>query len=84
MSFKYEWKKQPTKFVKSQTREQQTRIMAAVGKLPWAGDIRQIEGRKGVYGLRVGCYRVVYSVDKDRLLITVIEADVRGQVYKNL
>lgn len=46
-------------------------------------DIKQLQGKlKGIYRLRLGKYRVVFKVIKDKLAVFVIEIGSRGDIYK--
>lgn len=44
-------------------------------------DIRALSGRNG-YRLRIGEYRAIYTLDDDRLIILVLDAGPRGDIYK--
>ena len=61
---------------------QQKRIMEAVHKLPETGDIKPLTNSGGLYRLRVGAYRVIYTVEHDKLVVYVVEIGNRGDVYK--
>ena len=41
-----------------------------------------MQGHLNTYRLRVGDYRILYTVDNDVLIIRVIEVGNRGDVYK--
>lgn len=36
---------------------------------------------KGFYRLRIGDFRVIYTVENDRLIVRVVEIGNRGQIY---
>jgi mRNA interferase RelE/StbE len=38
---------------------------------------------EGVHAARVGAYRVLYEIDEDARLITVLDVDHRGDVYRS-
>ncbi|MDO4892473.1 MAG: type II toxin-antitoxin system RelE/ParE family toxin [Eubacteriales bacterium] len=80
MKYRIEINKKAQKFIKSQPRNQQERLLAAIYKLP-EGDVKALAGLKDVYRLRVGDYRVIYEIRNDILLITVVNVGNRGQVY---
>ena len=84
MSYRVIIDKVAKKYIDSQPPHQQDRIMSAIAKLPYTGDIRQLKGRKGLYGLRVGDYRIIYRIDKGRLLVIVTDANSRGRIYRNI
>ena len=39
------------------------------------------EKNKGLLRLRVGDYRIIYSVDNGKLIVYVIDAGNRGEIY---
>jgi len=77
-----EIKKKAAKYIQKQNKSQQRLLLTAIEKLPSEGDIARVEGRKGYYRLRVGDYRVIFTVDNGRLVVVVIDANSRGQIYK--
>ena len=82
MKYQIKLLKPARKFIEKQPKAQQERILRAIVKLPDAGDIKSLSGHTGVYRLRVGTYRIVYSVDREVLLVEVMNAGVRGDIYK--
>jgi mRNA interferase RelE/StbE len=60
-----------------------SRITAAVDGLekePPVGDIKELKGKPGVFRLRVGGYRILYTVGEE--FVDVFKIAPRGQVYK--
>jgi mRNA interferase RelE/StbE len=43
--------------------------------------IEMITGAHGVLRIRVGDYRVLYTIDEGELVVLVVEAGQRGQIY---
>ena len=58
--------------------------MNAIKELPSIGDIKPLSGHEKTFRLRVGDYRVIYMIQDEILLITVVNVGSRGQIYKNL
>jgi mRNA interferase RelE/StbE len=58
------------------------KIIEAIEKLPFEGDINKLKGKKtkNIFRLRIGKYRVIYSSEKE--VIKIIKIDTRGDVYK--
>ncbi len=79
MKYKIIYKKKALKFIQQQPRNQQERIIKVVEKLP-KGDIVRVE-TTDKYRLRVGDYRILFKIDNDKLIITVVNAGNRGQIY---
>ena len=59
------------------------RLYKAIYKLPDGNDIKKLSGHS-LYRLRVGDYRIIYTIDKEIRLIDIENIDSRGRVYKRL
>ena len=82
MNYHVEIKKRAKKFIDSLPLPDRRRIFAALVALPYAGDIKRLQAQgEELYRLRVGNYRIIYTVDHDKLVILVIDAGNRGQIY---
>lgn len=44
-------------------------------------DIKPLQGREG-FRLRIGQWRAIYRVERERLLILVLDIGSRGNIYK--
>lgn len=47
-------------------------------------DIKKIQGESSLYRLRVGSFRILYTIEDHILIITVIKIGPRGDVYNDL
>ena len=83
MSYEIQIDRKALKFINKQPHDQKRRILSAIWKLPDSGDIKPLQGKdnEGLLRLRVGDYRVIYSVDNGRLTVYVVDAGNRGQIY---
>ena len=45
-------------------------------------DIKPVEGERDIYRLRVGKYRMLFKVYKEKKIILVVKIGPRGDVYK--
>lgn len=75
-------KKKAKKFIDSLPQNERRRVVSAIEQLPNGEDIKKLKGRADLLRLRVGDYRIIYTVDNGRLVIYVIDAGNRGQIYK--
>ena len=82
MSYRIVIERPAMKFLMKQPQEQRERILKAIQGLPNVGDIKPMAGHKDLYRLRVGSYRVIYSVENDLLIVRVLTVGNRGDVYK--
>lgn len=57
------------------------RIVKAIEVLPNGEDIKKLKGHNNLFRLRVGDYRIVYTVDNGELIVYVIDAGNRGEIY---
>jgi len=63
------------------------RIRSAIRELssePRPEGCKKLAGYDNLYRIRVGEWRVSYAVEKDRLIILVLEISPRGGAYRNL
>ena len=75
-------KKKAKKFIDGLPKNDRMRLAAAIEELPNGSDIKPLKGHEGLLRLRVGDYRLVYTVDHGELIVYVIDADNRGEIYK--
>lgn len=50
-------------------------------QLPNGEDIKKLKGYSNLLRLRVGDYRIIYTVDNGALIVYVIDAGNRGEIY---
>ena len=82
MKYEIVIEKKPLKFIRQQSESQQIRLYNAIKRLPQAGDVKKISGRAGYYRLRVGDYRIIFTIDHGRYIVCVVDAGNRGDIYK--
>lgn len=82
MSYKIDISRKALKFINKQPEDQKRRIFSAIYRLPDQGDRRALRGGKDLFRLRVGDYRIIYSADDGKLVVYVIDANNRGDIYK--
>lgn len=73
--------KKAKKFIDGLPKNDRIRIVTAIEQLPNGSDIKPLKGHEGLFRLRVGSYRIIYTVDNGELVVYVIDAGNRGQVY---
>ena len=74
-------KKRAKKFIDKMPMNEKRRVVAAIERLPQGEDIKRLQGYDGLMRLRVGEYRIIYTVDNGELVVYVIDAGNRGQIY---
>lgn len=74
-------KKPAKKFIDALPIDERRRIVGAIERLPDSGDIKRLQGHKDLFRLRVGAYRVLYTVDNGCFVIYIVDAGNRGQIY---
>lgn len=77
-------KKKAKKFIDKLPKNERKRIALEIEQLPNGEDIKRLKGEnnKGLFRLRVGDYRIIYSVDNGELIVYAIDAGNRGEIYK--
>lgn len=82
MTYEIVIERKALKFINKQSQDQKRRILAAIYRLPEGTDITKLASKDELYRLRVGDYRILYTVDNGKLIVYVIDAGNRGQIYK--
>jgi mRNA interferase RelE/StbE len=81
VSYRIVIEKRAEKFIRKQTSDNQARILTAIYRLPSEGDIKPLEDSKENFRLRVGSFRVIYTVEHEIITVRVLEVGNRGQIY---
>lgn len=84
-SFDLRWKRSAIKELRSLPRDVIPRIYSAVDSLisdPIPPHSKKLAGTSDSYRIRVGDYRVVYSILQDILVIEVVRVGHRQGIYK--
>jgi mRNA interferase RelE/StbE len=84
-TYKIEWKRLALKELEKLPRPMISKVVSAVDNLssnPFPHGVRKLMGTESSYRIRVGDYRVLYSVIEKRLIIEIIRVGHRKDVYK--
>jgi len=90
MSWHLEVSREAEKVLLRQDRRQRLRLREAIDELqeaPFPGpgrDIEPVKGYPGMWRLRVGDWRVLYTVDEEARAVYVVAVRPRGQAYRGL
>ena len=49
---------------------------------PRPSSAKKLKGEQGIWRIRVGDYRIVYTIEDNRLLILVVKVGHRREVYR--
>ena len=74
-------KKKAKKFIDKLPKNERRRVVRAIERLPNGEDIKKLKGHSELLRLRVGDYRIIYSVDNGELIVYVIDVGNRGEIY---
>lgn len=84
--FSIKWKSSAKKELKKIDRSKITQILTEIGKLsqePYPLNHKKLLGTEHIYRIRIGNYRVIYSIENNELIIEIIRVRHRKEVYKN-
>ena len=65
----------------------QKRIKGRIDALaadPWPAGVKRLRGKMELLRIRSGNYRIVYTVERARLIILIIKVGHRREVYRHL
>lgn len=74
-------KKKAKKFIDKLPKNEKIRVVKAIEMLPNGEDIKKLKGYNDLFRLRVGDYRIIYTVDNGEFIVIVIDAGNRGEIY---
>lgn len=74
-------KKWAKKFIDRLPVNERKRIVNAIELLPDGEDIKKLKGYDNLLRLRVGNYRIIYSINDGKCIIYVIDIGNRGDIY---
>lgn len=83
--YKVELKREPEKFIRRQTRKIQSQLFSVLRQLqkdPRPKQAKKLAGMDDLYRIRVGDYRIVYTIKHKKLLILVVRIAHRKEVYR--
>ncbi len=84
--YKIEFSNKAVKSLKKITSVYQNLILTKIEELaknPFENsNVKALKGVEKTYRLRVGDYRVIFSIENSELVIIVIDIDHRGNIYK--
>lgn len=85
MTWRVEFDRKARKALSTFPRTTQERIVSALAQLArdphWARQVKQLSGRDE-FRLRVGDYRVLYTLEEDLLIVHVVDVAHRREAYR--
>ena len=84
MTFRIEWRPRARKAFLALDKPVRRRIGEAVEALaadPRPAAAKMITGAHGVLRIRIGDYRVLYTIDEGQLIVLVLDAGHRSEIY---
>lgn len=80
-SYKIVFERNAARYFNGLSKDHQKRLAKAISSLP-QGDTKKLKGYKDFYRLRVGDYRIIYTIKQDELIIAILKIGNRGDIYK--
>jgi len=62
-------------------RQRITQALFALADNPRPAGVKKLKGREG-WRIRIGQYRVLYTIDDDRLIVLVVNVGHRREIYR--
>lgn len=85
--YRIEFARAANKGLKSIAKVDVERLKDAIYKLaeePKPVGAKPVKGHPGYFRIRVGIYRVVYTIEADALVVLIIRVGHRKDIYRNL
>ena len=83
--YKVVWKRSAKKELRKLDKQVILRILQAVESLakdPLRLGSKKLVGSNSIYRIRVGDYRIIYTIESSILTVEIIKVGHRGQVYR--
>ncbi|MFQ6137417.1 MAG: type II toxin-antitoxin system RelE/ParE family toxin [Candidatus Hydrothermarchaeales archaeon] len=82
--FKVIVKKAALKEIRKESKENKRRVFNSLKKLenPFSLPYEKLRGEEDIYRIRVGDFRIIYYLAKDRKEVVVLRIRKRGKAYK--
>ncbi len=87
MPYKVEIDTKAAREIRALPRQDQQRIISkaqALADNPRPAGCVQLSGSADLWRIRAGVYRIIYQIQDDRLLVTVVRAGHRRDVYRGV
>ena len=85
--YNLEWRPTALKELDRLDRPVRTRILRKVDALaddPRPPGVIRLAGAPDLWRIRIGNYRVVYGIEDDRLIVSIVRVASRGKVYRDI
>ncbi len=86
-SFEIKWKVSAKQELKKINKREIPKILNEIEKLsiqPYPPNHRKILGTKHTFRIKIGKYRVIYSIEDKQLIIEIIRIRHRKEAYRNI
>ena len=83
--YRVEWSRPALKGLDRLDRTVRVRVLRKVDSLkaePRPPGVLRLTGQRELWRLRVGDYRVIYTIQDSKLVITVVDVGGRGSIYR--
>jgi len=83
--YKIQWKSSAKKEFKKIDKTEIKKIFLSIENLsndPFPTNYKKLLGTESIYRIKVGNYRVIYSIEKDELIIEIIRVRHRKEAYR--
>ena len=87
MTYRIEFKPSALKSLKKLSKDVQRRIGVKIDSLsenPRTPGVEKLSGKHDLYRVKVGNYRIVYTIYDDKLLVLVVEIGHRREIYQRM
>lgn len=77
--------KKVKKFISELDHSQKDRMkekLVSFAENPFVGDIKKVKGKKDVFRLRIGDFRILYILDNKEKSIYIVKIDYRKTAYR--